>query len=580
MSSDSYLLPKLSERVTTRGRLPRQEWVLLAITLPVWLIGFTASTYPHQVRPGTLPVILAIALVVSVQIFALERLESFLHQRTRSRASMTRFLFAYALIGAITGATCIAGLQLGNLVDPMPPLARILSYAAIVSWCGAMLGLFLEGRLRVEVLQQSLIEREAAIMLGPRGQQELIAKLRLTIHQAAMDELSPALTAVEHRLTAHGVGLESGPARGAAGDLHEASRSSIRSLSHRLDASSRVGTFQLRFWPSLLGVVRNQPLRPLAVSGIYLLTFLPTRWQEVGLATAATESAFGVLAITGIMGFANLLMRRFPRRHGAIFVGAALALPVPMAISTIATSVGDLWSLVFLIAVNVTLSCVLILMTSGFGSWRESQTDTLLTFRAELDDRRVTELVQAQVIAVLTREAARVLHGPVQSRLTACALAIDRAVATDDPTMYASALSDAARLLTEPWDWQLEPMDLSLRAEIFAATEPWQGLADVDVVIDEHLGHGHSAANASIGRLVEEAVSNAIRHGKAVHVRVTVEPADATNLRVLIADNGLGPTAGSAGLGTALITELTEGRWVLSPGKDGRGATLTADVRF
>lgn len=576
MSDDPYALPRLSERISTRGRLPRQEWVLLAITLPVWLIGFTASTYPHQVRPGTLPVVFAVALVAALQIFALERLESYLHQRTRSRASMTRFLFAYALIGAITGATCIAGLRLGNLVDPMPPLARILSYAAIISWSAAMLGLFLEGRLRVEVLHQSLIEREAAILLGPRGQHELIATLRLTIHQAAMDELSPALSAVENRLTSHDTGLDPVPAR----DLHEASRSSIRSLSHRLDASSRLGTFQLRFLPSLLGVVRNQPLRPLAVSGIYLLTYLPSRWQEVGFATAATESALGILAITGVMGLANLLMRRFPRWHGAIFIGAALALPIPMAISTIATSVGDLWSVVFPVTVDITLSCVLILMTSGFGSWRESQTDTLLTFRAELDDRRVTELVQAQVIAVLTREAARVLHGPVQSRLTACALAIDRAVATDDPTMYASALSDAARLLTEPWDWRLEPMDLSLQDEIFAATEPWQGLAEIDVVIDERLSRGHSPANSGIGRLVEEAVSNAVRHGKAVNVRVTVEPIDAMNLRVFIADNGQGPTAGPAGLGTALITELTEGRWDLSPGQCGRGATLTADVRF
>jgi two-component sensor histidine kinase len=584
-------LPPLIERISTRPIGPRSvgwDWLVVGITLPTWIVGFSASTLAQQERPGAWLPVVAVALVAALAGAAMVTTESMLARWTGTRRSMRRFLAAYAMIGSALGVVTAVGIHWAGLVDPMPPQARIISYAALAAWAAVVLGLFLEGRLRVQVLRAAMVERAASVALGPQGQRALIDSLRQTIQREATEELEPALDQVRAYLGGQDGPGEAAPSlqNEAAHVLHGVSQASVRSLSHRLDAAAEAEMPRISVWRAVVGIAHHQPFRPLAVSAIYLLTFLPVRWKEAGLAQALVESAGGVAAIAVIMGGANLAMRRYPRLHPHIFIATTIALPLPVALQALTTSGGPPWHGLLLFTVDIALSILLVMLTSGFGSWQKSQTDALLTFADELDDQRIAQLVEAQVIAVLTRQAARTLHGSVQAQLVACALAIDRAVEADDPRLYAEALDRAIRILHEPWPVEAPTSTIgTLAQEIEAAVDPWSGLATIRVDVGddaaEVIDSDQGPWATEVASVVEEAVSNAVRHGQADTILVSISLADvagSASVVTRVADDGRGPQGGRAGLGSAQFDQVTEGQWTLALGPGGRGAVLEAHL--
>jgi anti-sigma regulatory factor (Ser/Thr protein kinase) len=62
---------------------------------------------------------------------------------------------------------------------------------------------------------------------------------------------------------------------------------------------------------------------------------------------------------------------------------------------------------------------------------------------------------------------------------------------------------------------------------------------------------------------VEEAISNAIRHGHASRVAVSVSQGESGGLSIGILDNGRGPKGGSQGMGSAYLAMVSEGRWTM-----------------
>ena len=79
-----------------------------------------------------------------------------------------------------------------------------------------------------------------------------------------------------------------------------------------------------------------------------------------------------------------------------------------------------------------------------------------------------------------------------------------------------------------------------------------------------------------MGRVVEEGLTNAIRHGQATVIRVSVG-VEAAGVAVVVADDGVGPGAVTAGLGSALLDQATGGAWSLD--RVGEWTELRAHVR-
>ena len=161
----------------------------------------------------------------------------------------------------------------------------------------------------------------------------------------------------------------------------------------------------------------------------------------------------------------------------------------------------------------------------------------------------------------------RALHGPVQSMLHVRLLRLRREL--DSGTVSPLGLEDLERDLQEALASALAPaMPRPLADVLTDVVDTWEGLAAVSWTVD-------SAAAACIeldplctqvlADMASEAVSNAVRHGKATKVDVGIDLDEGAGdlVRLCVTDNGSVPDSEGVGLGTTLLTRCTYD-WSLS----------------
>lgn len=151
------------------------------------------------------------------------------------------------------------------------------------------------------------------------------------------------------------------------------------------------------------------------------------------------------------------------------------------------------------------------------------------------------------------REIANHLHSRVQNQLLAQAIRIEAAA----DIRLEDELELTRRILTEP----LGPTK-SEGSNLDALIDRWAGLVAVNISREiREFGLDTS--------LLEEAITNAFRHGKASQVHITYSEG-----KVFVEDNGLGPRNGPAGLGSLAFSQLRH--WSLESGPKG-GSLLILD---
>ncbi len=165
--------------------------------------------------------------------------------------------------------------------------------------------------------------------------------------------------------------------------------------------------------------------------------------------------------------------------------------------------------------------------------------------------QRVAAALAASARRHEERRLSRALHGPVQTAVTAAAMRIE---AGDDAGAEAMLVDAIGHL-------DLDAREMTPVADALGeVTLLWDGLCmvttDLDPGLDSELDARPTAASAFIDICVE-ACSNAVRHGGARHVMLGARRGRGT-LQVEIRDDGApaGPDT-AAGLGTALLDEVT-----------------------
>jgi hypothetical protein len=225
-----------------------------------------------------------------------------------------------------------------------------------------------------------------------------------------------------------------------------------------------------------------------------------------------------------------------------------------------------------------------LLLVTIVASLIEGAEDGLREARAAMT-RTVDELAQAvaRTNALLTHERrvfARRLHASVQAAVNAGSLILERALAEQDGAvdavervgrMIEGALLDLDRVDGEDG----AAHDLAERLSVIADT--WEDLCevtvDLDVTIASRLERDPVGA-ATLGDLIAEACANAVVHGGAGTVAVTVRLEGPAQARLQVCDDG-GATHPMRrdGLGTRTL-EAHCTAWELA--SDGDGTTLIA----
>jgi signal transduction histidine kinase len=206
---------------------------------------------------------------------------------------------------------------------------------------------------------------------------------------------------------------------------------------------------------------------------------------------------------------------------------------------------------------------------------------------------RETTVALDEAIAELRREVAelggslrhqqkmisRALHGPVQAAVTSSLHRLSNSphLATDSD--FAETLREHIQRSVEQLQ-SPEPSTTSLAQVLADTQEVWEGVTDITAevsaetlaMIDER-----PSASYAVSELIREAVSNAVKHGKAHHITVSLT-ADRHNrtAHLCVTNNGLSPASDSPpGLGSTLFDELCM-EWAIQAAPEG--VVVTAQI--
>jgi signal transduction histidine kinase len=185
-----------------------------------------------------------------------------------------------------------------------------------------------------------------------------------------------------------------------------------------------------------------------------------------------------------------------------------------------------------------------------------------------LDEETGFFLVDHATLSTRRRQFANQLHGEVQSRLMTLLLR-GRAGQELKSELVIRELDLIEQLIQGHSQESAESLEQGLQGLV----QQWRGVAEISISGIELVGSGQNAI--ALLQLVDQAVTNAIRHGLATKVSVMFTESN-SDLVLLVEDDGIGPARGKPGLGSRLF-ESSSSKWELLPSEAG-GSVLT--IRF
>ena len=471
---------------------------------------------------------------------------------------------------AITITLAIAGTVLASVALGLPqesgPLSRVVPTLVIGTLWSLAITLLLEARWRFGHERELLIERAVQQQLAAMHEAEVADTIRASLQTEITDQLARTRAGIDEQLAS--IEQDASKAAAAASDLRRAAQQTVRPLSHEL-AQRTERTYPR---PGIIAVLRNiverQPFRPLPVSLIYLITTGAREFERDGWPGGLVAIGGTIALIWLTMSVANWAMHRWPERHAALFIAGIALIEFPsVALQPVRSQITGIppdWPST---VISIGFGIVIILITSGFGSVRATREDLLRTFAIDVKAEEVTTIARSRALAGAARDVAGLLHGPIQTKLVACAMVIDQAAISGDVEKVNEALRQARTVLEQPMPVSGVNDNETLAEAVGRKAALWSGLAQITVTIHSSLAQLTGSIVTDVATVVEEGIANAIQHGSASEITVAIDQPD-DRLDIRIRDNGTGPSNGTPGLGSRILGQLDPG-WHLDAEPQG-----------
>jgi signal transduction histidine kinase len=159
----------------------------------------------------------------------------------------------------------------------------------------------------------------------------------------------------------------------------------------------------------------------------------------------------------------------------------------------------------------------------------------------------------------------------------ASAFAIEAAGNAQDSQALSAEIDKARQSITTPFD-QFTSHELGLVSdELSRLMVMWEGILSTELVLSSLDQDVSSIDTRNIVHVVEEAFSNALRHGLATEATILLIPTN-SGISLTVIDNGIGPRDGFPGLGSSLFNSIAGSNWSLTRGPDGVGTQLNLQI--
>ena len=580
--TERWPVPTWQERIGGRWAISIQSYFIGAV-LNITILAFTGGQIGAdavQTKDIWAWACLGLVAALIVGIYALIANASvFKHRRDRAVPPALSIIFHIG-VGLIFGCIIVFGGD--RMIEPSAQSAavRIFVITLIGLWWGLTTALVFEARDRFNRERESLIDRVVELELATISETETAKRLRYIIKHEAGPALDDMRGKVDQVLASFATQTHSLlPVEdwwSISQSLRSTADATIRPLSHQLWEAT------VRQYPSpKLGRVFSrlmlyQQYALLPTMTILAIGYLPAGIYRFGVAAGILETLVMTAGAVGILAGGNALMRWIPRAHGALFLGTfAVAEAYTVGyLAVLAAAAGSPFAWDAEVAGGVIAVANSVLLPAAYASLNGVREDLLIKFHLDTDHARVHQLASARQLARVTRQAARELHGTIQTRLIACAVAIEQATRSGSIDHFRQALEASIAIIDSPLPEFAQNRFATVHEEIERMCAPWEGLCDIHLDLDAEAGVLGGPVAMAAGRIVEEAVANACRHGLAEEVKIRVHLTNEPSLVFEIDDDGAGPQGGVPGLGTAMLTGMSRGQIALANRAQG-GSRLT-----
>jgi two-component sensor histidine kinase len=195
------------------------------------------------------------------------------------------------------------------------------------------------------------------------------------------------------------------------------------------------------------------------------------------------------------------------------------------------------------------------------------------------------EKVVSEQLSILSQGWAEHIHGRVVSQLASASMLLEQVESKGDTEAIISALEIIANALMDP---DLGPTEgepkKNLEEEINFRLDPWKGILDLQLSIDPKSKLVKTNRLSEIGLLVEEAISNSVRHGKSSQIEVSIPAPELGKLTLWVKDNSEVPlpedfpVLESTGMGLKIYDSVTDGNWNIKNDPTNKSSVLWAEV--
>ena len=192
----------------------------------------------------------------------------------------------------------------------------------------------------------------------------------------------------------------------------------------------------------------------------------------------------------------------------------------------------------------------------------------------------ISQTVKDEFAHALAHRWAIYIHGKILTRLAASALKLEMAAQVNDISTYKTTVESLKSLLSHPTS-EFDTESGDLQSQITSRLDPWLGLLEVDLFIEPSLQTLNNHRVLSVGEVIEEIVSNSMRHGKARKISLRVIPKGGKDIEIGAVDDGdTAPPEHPTryGLGTTIFNLVSDGRWSITRVESTTHFNLTMSI--
>ena len=465
---------------------------------------------------------------------------------------------AYLIAGLVRGtAVFLTGSALG-IMPPGEFIFRLIGGPLFVYGAISMLAIFNASRIRHEKTLAELEVEKAELDELRGGIRERIRLQRADLLKRVQNVLAPVVEEVKAQ-------LQSSPGE-LSHRLRDVVETVVRPLSHDIGKGSKVddevNTITNR--AAFAGAKSRFPTRLSA--GAMIVPEL-TSFATASIAIAANAINFPKAAISGsvisllavFLGY-KIMQKLFIKLWVPFAVALLFSIFTAVAVSLFTAFTLLQFGLVLaesLLLQFILSQVVLTLITFYMQFLRTQRRDAEVEMTRVVSDLAILNSQLRQEVWLNRRRIASILHGSVQAALYASAIKLAK---VESPTRVEieSVQQDIAAAISKLESGEAGETFVDVLQQI---QDVWEGAVEVELpeITPQILQQleSNQVASACAAEVVREAVSNAVKHGKAEHVVIALEQTNPHLLGITVTNDGQPlPAEIEAGYGSTILDEV------------------------